>query len=82
MGKRPFALCTLRPDLARECALAHVRWLKQALAQAGMPQSPFTLGWAWHRGIRGYLGDIKRGLKSDYALEMANLYGVRAKNAN
>ena len=50
----PFELATSRPDLARECAGRHLRWLKRELSRRGLPQTPQVVGTCWNTGLRGF----------------------------
>ena len=69
-----FELCTTRPFLARQVAIAHLNWLSNEVAKASYPPNCYVLAACWHLGLRGYIEAARAGREIPYAKDVQNLY--------
>jgi hypothetical protein len=56
------------PELARLCAVRHLRWLIQQIGARGLSITPQRVATAWHYGLSRARG------RTQWGLEVANLY--------
>ena len=72
----PFYVCTSESNMAKHCAIMQLNWLANELAKAGIHPGVYELGAAWNVGLAGFVKLHKLGVRVDYGVEIANLYGV------
>jgi len=71
----PFEYATEQPLLARICAVKHINLCAHEMSKAGIHPGVYELGACWNVGLAGFVKLHKLGVRVDYGVCIANLYG-------